>query len=101
KAGQEEVKSTLELLSGDETYVNSAKARKGCSGTALLTRTKPLDVTYDMGSEEHDQEGRVIAAEFDTYYLVTVYVPNSGEGLKRLEYRARWDEDFRKYLVSL
>jgi exodeoxyribonuclease-3 len=102
KAGQEEVKSTLELLKEyDHVYVNSAKLRKGYSGTAILSRMKPLAVTYDMGVEEHDQEGRVIAAEFDTYYLVTVYVPNSGEGLKRLDYRARWDEDFRKYLVSL
>jgi exodeoxyribonuclease-3 len=54
-----------------------------------------------MGIEEHDQEGRVIAAEYDNYYLVTVYVPNAGEGLKRLDYRAKWDEDFRQYLVGL
>jgi len=101
KAGQEDVKSTLELLQGYELYVNSAKARKGYSGTAILTKVKPLSVTYDMGIDEHDQEGRVIAAEYADYYLVTVYVPNAGEGLKRLDYRARWDEDFRKYLVGL
>jgi exodeoxyribonuclease-3 len=101
KAAQEEVKSALELLPEYTMYVNSAKARKGYSGTAILTKIKPLDVTYDMGIEEHDQEGRVIAAEFDHYYLVTVYVPNAGEGLKRLDYRSKWDEDFRQYLVAL
>jgi exodeoxyribonuclease-3 len=101
KAAPEDVKSTLELLGGYELHVNSAKARKGYSGTAILTKTKPLGVTFDMGVEEHDQEGRVISAEFDGYYLVTVYVPNAGEGLKRLDYRAKWDEDFRKYLVAL
>jgi exodeoxyribonuclease-3 len=84
-----------------EIFVNSSKARKGYSGTAILTKTKPINVTYDMGIEEHDQEGRVIAAEYDNYYLVTVYVPNAGEGLKRLDYRAKWDEDFRQYLVGL
>ncbi|HEY4655591.1 MAG TPA: exodeoxyribonuclease III [Cyclobacteriaceae bacterium] len=101
KAGQEEVKSTLELLPGYEIYVNSSKLRKGYSGTAMLSRSKPLAVTFDMGIDEHDQEGRVIAAEFPGYYLVTVYVPNSGEGLKRLDYRAKWDVDFRNYLTAL
>lgn len=101
KAAPEEVKSTLELLPDFELYVNSAKARKGYSGTAILAKTKPLSVTFDMGIEEHDQEGRVICAEYADYFLVTVYVPNAGEGLKRLDYRAKWDEDFRKYLVTL
>lgn len=101
KAAPEEVKSTLELLPGFELYVNSAKVRKGYSGTAILTKTKPLSVTFDMGIEEHDQEGRVICAEYPDYFLVTVYVPNAGEGLKRLDYRAKWDEEFRKYLVTL
>ncbi len=101
KGALEEVKSALELLPDYQMYVNSSKARKGYSGTAILTKTKPLNVTYDMGIEEHDQEGRVIAAEYDDYYLVTVYVPNAGEGLKRLDYRAKWDEDFRKHLVAL
>jgi exodeoxyribonuclease III len=101
KAAQEEVKSTLELLPDYEIYVNSAKSRKGYSGTAILSKSKPLNVLYDMGIEEHDQEGRVIAAEFAAFFLVTVYVPNSGEGLKRLDYRAKWDEDFRNYLTSL
>ncbi|HEX5168541.1 MAG TPA: exodeoxyribonuclease III [Cyclobacteriaceae bacterium] len=101
KAAQEEVKSALELLPDYEMYVNSAKARKGYSGTAILTKTKPLNVTFDMGVEEHDQEGRVITAEYPDYSIATVYVPNAGEGLKRLDYRARWDEEFRKYLVTL
>lgn len=101
KAAQEEVKITLELLPEYESYVNSSKARKGYSGTAILTKEKPMNVTFDMGIEEHDQEGRVIAAEYNHYFLVTVYVPNSGEGLKRLDYRAKWDEDFRQYLTSL
>ena len=101
KAAQEEVKSTLELLPDYDIFVNSSKARKGYSGTSILTRIKPLNVTYDIGIEEHDQEGRVITAEFEHYFLVTVYVPNSGEGLKRLEYRSKWDEDFRNYLVTL
>lgn len=101
KAAPEEVKSTLELLPDFELYVNSAKARKGYSGTAILTKTKPINVTFDMGIEEHDQEGRVICAEYPDYFLVTVYVPNAGEGLKRLDYRAKWDEEFRKYLVTL
>lgn len=101
KAAQEEVKSTLELLPDFEIHVNSAKSRKGYSGTAILSKTKPIGVVNDMGIEEHDQEGRVIAAEFQTFYLVTVYVPNAGEGLKRLDYRAKWDADFRNYLSSL
>lgn len=101
KAAVEEVKSSLELLTGYQVHVNCSKARKGYSGTAILTRTEPLSVTCDMGIEEHDQEGRVITAEYPDFYLVTVYVPNSGEALKRLEYRGKWNEDFRQYLVSL
>jgi exodeoxyribonuclease-3 len=66
-----------------------------------LTKVKPLNVEVDMGIEEHDQEGRVIAAEFDNYFLVTVYVPNSGSELKRLDYRTTWDSAFLKYLQNL
>lgn len=102
KAAQEEVKSTLELVGGGyHMYVNSSKARKGYSGTAILTRTEPLGVTYDMNIEEHDQEGRVITAEYADFFLVTVYTPNAGEGLKRLDYRAKWDVEFRSYVVGL
>ena len=101
KAAFEEVKSALELLPEYKVFVNSSKARKGYSGTAILTKTVPIDVTYDMGIESHDQEGRVITAEYKDFFLVTVYVPNSGEALARLEYREMWDNDFRNYLVTL
>jgi exodeoxyribonuclease-3 len=101
KAALEEVKSSLELLPDYKAYVNSSKARKGYSGTSILTKIEPLNVTFDMNIEEHDQEGRVITAEFPEFYLVTVYVPNSGEGLKRLDYREKWNEDFTNYLVEL
>src|SRR5690349_1764155 len=101
KASFEETKSALELFPEYRTYVNSSKARKGYSGTAILTKTEPLTVAYDMNIEEHDQEGRVITAEYPQFYLVTVYVPNSGEGLKRLDYREKWNEDFTNYVVSL
>jgi exodeoxyribonuclease-3 len=101
KAGLEEVKTVLELLPEYKAYVNSSKARKGYSGTTILTKTEPLSITFDMNIEEHDQEGRVITAEYDSFFLVTVYVPNSGEGLKRLDYREKWNADFTNYLVSL
>ncbi len=101
KASVEETKSALELLPEYKNQVNSCKTRKGYSGTAILSKIEPIRVTCDMNVEEHDQEGRVMAAEFDQFFLVTVYVPNSGEGLKRLDYREKWDEDFRKYVVSL
>jgi exodeoxyribonuclease-3 len=81
--------------------VNSSKARKGYSGTAILTREEPLQISYDMGIEEHDQEGRVITAEYPTYFLTTVYTPNAGEGLVRLDYREQWDKEFRNYLEWL
>ncbi|MBT1711272.1 exodeoxyribonuclease III [Fulvivirgaceae bacterium PWU5] len=101
KAAVEEVRSALELLPGYHVYVNSSKARKGYSGTAILSKEEPMQVTYDMGLEEHDQEGRVIAAEFATYFVVTVYTPNSGDGLARLDYRERWDKEFMEYLQWL
>lgn len=81
-------------------YINSAR-RKGYSGTLIASRIEPINVTYGIGIEEHDQEGRVITAEFEMFYLITVYTPNSGEGLKRLEYRQKWDEDFAKYVAGL
>jgi exodeoxyribonuclease III len=101
KAAVEEVRSALELLPGYHVYVNSSKARKGYSGTAILSKEEPMQVTYDMGLEEHDQEGRVITAEFATYFVVTVYTPNSGEGLARLDYRERWNKEFTEYLQWL
>ena len=101
KAQVEDARTALELLPGYKTYVNSSKGRKGYSGTAILAKQEPLDITEDIGIEEHDQEGRVITAEFDKYYLVTVYVPNSGQKLVRLDYRKTWDEAFLKYLKAL
>lgn len=101
KASSEEVKTTLELLPDFKLHVNSCKTRKGYSGTTILTKVDPINVTCDIGVEEHDQEGRVMTAEYPEFYLVTVYVPNAGEGLKRLDYREKWDTDFRNYLVNL
>lgn len=87
-------------LPGYFQYWNYAE-KKGYSGTALFTRQEPLKVTYGMGIEEHDHEGRVITAEFEEYYVVTVYTPNSQRELTRLKYRMRWEEDFLKYLKGL
>ncbi|MCU0368128.1 MAG: exodeoxyribonuclease III [Cyclobacteriaceae bacterium] len=101
KAPKEEALSALEMLPEYKAYANSSKARKGYSGTAILSKTEPMDVVYDMGIEEHDQEGRVIAAEYPAFFLVTVYTPNSGEGLARLDYRTTWDDAFREYVLWL
>ena len=98
KAGEDEAAETLKALSGYQVFVNSSKARKGYSGTAIVTRTEPLNVTYDMAMDEFDQEGRVITAEFADYFVVTVYTPNAGEGLSRLDYRERWDGEFSYYV---
>lgn len=83
-----------------EEYWNSA-VKKGYSGTAVFTRKKPLDAGYGIGMAEHDNEGRVITLEFDTFYLVNVYTPNSQHGLARLDYRMRWENEFRRYLQGL
>lgn len=101
KAAKEETLSALELLADYHVFANSSKARKGYSGTAIITKEEPVNVTYDMGLEEFDQEGRVIAAEFTTYFVVTVYTPNSGSALARLDYRQSWDNAFRDYLLWL
>jgi len=81
-------------------YWNYAE-KKGYSGTAIFTKQEPLTVAYGMGIEEHDHEGRVIALEFENYYLITVYTPNSQDGLKRLDYRMKWEADFFNYLKGL
>ncbi|MDW3195910.1 MAG: exodeoxyribonuclease III [Cytophagales bacterium] len=101
KGQPEDVKTALQLFDDYHIYVNSSKARKGYSGTAILSKQEPLSVTYDMGIEEHDQEGRVITAEYEKFHLVTVYTPNSGEGLKRLDYRETWDAAFKDHMVAL
>lgn len=100
KAQDKQVKEALESFTDYHIYSNSA-VKKGYSGTAILTKEKPVDVTYDMGIEEHDQEGRVIAAEYEDYFVVCVYVPNSGSELARLDYRTTWDKDFLAYLKGL
>ncbi|MGL4946017.1 MAG: exodeoxyribonuclease III, partial [Fusobacteriaceae bacterium] len=87
-------------LPGYFQYWNSAE-RKGYSGTAVFTKHEPMGVIYDLGIEHHDKEGRVITLEYQDFYLVNVYTPNSGEGLKRLEYRLEWERDFREYLGKL
>lgn len=87
-------------LDGYFQFWNYAE-KKGYSGTAIFTKTKPLSVSYGIGIEEHDREGRVITAEFEDFYFVTVYTPNAQEGLKRLDYRMNWEEDFRAYLKRL
>jgi exodeoxyribonuclease III len=87
-------------LPGYHQYFNSA-VRKGYSGTAVFTKIKPLQVTYDIGIEHHDQEGRVITCEYEDFFLVTVYTPNSQNELARLDYRMQWEDDFLQYLKKL
>ena len=87
-------------FSGYEEYWNSA-IKKGYAGTAIFTKIKPLSVSYDMGIEEHDQEGRIITAEFADFYLVNVYTPNSQRELARLDYRMQWEDAFRSYVKML
>ena len=91
----------LELeFPGYTSYWNFAE-KKGYSGTAVFTRHTPLALTYGMGIEEHDHEGRVITLEMEDHYLVCVYTPNSQDGLRRLDYRMQWEDDFRNYLLAL
>ena len=87
-------------LPGYRMYFNSAD-KAGYSGTAVLTRKEPLNVTYDFGDDEHRHEGRVITAEYEDFYLVCCYTPNSQDELRRLPYRMRWEDDLREYLCGL
>ena len=87
-------------LQGYHQYYNYAE-RKGYSGTAIFTKKDPINVTYGIGIEEHDKEGRVITLEFDKFYMVNCYTPNSGRELARLEYRMIWEDEFKKYLIRL
>ena len=100
KAQDDQVLEALADLTGYHIYSNSA-VKKGYSGTAILSKEKPLNVSIDIGIEVHDQEGRVTTAEFADYYLTTVYVPNSKQGLERLDYRKVWDADFLTYIKDL
>ena len=85
---------------GYTSYWNSAE-KKGYSGTAIFTKQKPLNVTYGIGIEEHDKEGRVITLEFEKFYMVDIYTPNSKRELERLDYRQVWEDEIRKYLLKL
>ncbi len=85
---------------GYKSYWNSAE-KKGYSGTAIFTKNKPISVTYGIGIEEHDKEGRIITLEFEDFYLVNNYTPNAKRGLERLEYRQIWEDEIRKYLLKL
>ena len=100
----QESKVTLDQFNfskdGYEMYLYPAE-KKGYSGTLVYTRVKPINVTYGMGIEEHDHEGRIITLEYDNFYLVNVYVPNVKRDLSRLDYRMVWEDEFRKYLKKL
>jgi len=100
KAQDHQVAESLGLLNGYRLYSNSA-IRPGYSGTAILTKTEPLNVTRGINIAEHDNEGRVLCLEFEHYYLINVYVPNSGAELLRLDYRQDWDKAFFNYLKDL
>jgi exodeoxyribonuclease-3 len=100
KAQDDQVAEALSSLSGYHMHSNSAE-KKGYSGVAIISKKEPISIINDIGIIDHDMEGRVITAEFDNFYLVNVYVPNSGDGLKRLEYRAEWDEVFSNFLASI
>ncbi len=100
KAQVDQIAKALEGIDGYHLYSNSAE-RKGYSGVSMLSRKTPLTIINDIGIEEHDREGRVQAAEFERFFLVNVYVPNSGQELVRLDYRQTWDAEFLAYLVTL
>ncbi|WP_150048933.1 exodeoxyribonuclease III [Methylomonas rhizoryzae] len=100
KAQDEQVVTALADIDHYHVYSNSAD-RKGYSGVAILSRTAPLRIVHDIGVDEHDQEGRVIVAEFDRFYLLNVYVPNSGDQLVRLAYRQTWDAALLTYIQQL
>ncbi|MDB4498115.1 exodeoxyribonuclease III [Gammaproteobacteria bacterium] len=100
KAQDDQVKEALSVIEGYHVYMTSA-VRKGYSGTAVLSKQEALNVSYGIGIEEHDQEGRVVCAEYEKFYLVNVYVPNSGSELARLDYRSDWDKAFYNYLKGL
>ncbi len=100
KAQDAEVKQALADIAEYNVYSYSA-IRKGYSGTSIMTKEHPIDVNYGLGIDAHDQEGRVITAEYDNFYLLTAYIPNSGSELGRLDYRKTWDDDFTHYLKEL
>lgn len=100
KATPEQVREALKGMDGYHLHAHSAE-KPGYSGTAILSKDEPVRVDYGMGADEHDREGRLITMTFDDLILVNCYVPNSGEGMKRLMYRKQWDDALREHLVSL
>lgn len=100
KAQDDQVAEAVAAINGYHIYSNSA-VRKGYSGVAILSKEEPLEVVADIGIEEHDQEGRVLTADYGDFYLVTVYTPNSGSELVRLDYRQQWDRDFLAFVKKL
>lgn len=101
KSTVDQAKEVASKLEGYHFFGNDSKARKGYSGTAILTKTEPISFSIDINVDEHDQEGRVTCLEYEDYYLVTVYVPNSGNDLRRLDYRQTWDASLLAYLKEL
>lgn len=100
KVQEDQIPPELIQMEGYHQYWNHAQ-KKGYSGTAIFSKRKPINIFYGINMEEHDQEGRVITLEFEEYYMVTVYTPNSQKGLTRLGYRMKWEEDFLNYLKGL
>ena len=96
----QEGQAEIDFAKGYFSYFNSA-VKKGYSGTAVFSKIEPISVAYGIGEKEHDQEGRVITLEFEDFYLVNCYTPNSKRELERLDYRQIWEDEFRKYLVNL
>ena len=100
KAQDDQISEALQEIKGYHIYSNSA-IKKGYSGTAIITKNKPINVTKGIDVEEFDNEGRTLTAEFEKFILVTVYTPNSQNGLKRIEYRQAWDKAFQNYIIKL
>ena len=101
KANDVDAKKALEVFSDYYVFINHSKEKKGYSGTSIISRNKPINVINDIGITKHDIEGRVILAEFDEFNLINVYVPNSGQELRRIDYRSKWDKDFLNYCKKL
>lgn len=101
KAQDDQVQEALVSFKDDYHIVSNSAVKKGYSGTAILSKEEPLDLIYGIGTEEHDQEGRVIAAEYKDFYVIVVYVPNSKNDLSRLDYRTTWDHAFLEFIKEL
>lgn len=101
KSTVDQAKEVVESMTDYHYFGNESKARKGYSGTGILTRIAPVSSSIDIGIDEHNQEGRVTTLEFETFFLVTAYVPNSGNDLRRLDYRQDWDASFLAFLKDL